>query len=660
MATTAKTEASAEDVEKGATPTRASKGWRWKVWLIAALVLVAAAPTIVCKTPLRNVVTAAALGKAPIQGQVTTGSLSVGWFAPLVVSDIEVCDRDGQVLATVAELSLTKSLLGLLLDRTDLGRLRLDRPSIALRLRDDGSNLEDVFPNLTAKASTDVGKAVEVVAEHAKQSPVAVEIEINDGEVALFDVAANREWKFQGVKLHLVRPQAGAMEMSFSAALPEVSAESHLTLAAGMTADNLNHGAATTETAGEATATFEAVGFPLESLRALVARRAPGVALAGQFDGKCEWTSAASAIAGSRTSESGSATANGSVVGDFTVTNLLLTSPQLGEDVLKLAKIELPCKLSVNGNDVAIEQLALQTDVGEMTCQGNVTLTAGNNSVGARSPADLLQSAACDVVGQLDVAKIARLLPHRARLQLDAGLESVPVNFHLGPRLRRDDGWILELAAGRVLDHVHATPGMCDAWLKFAIPVVAEVTQVDGEFSVDVAGCQLPLDKPATGQTAGTISIHSIELGPGPFVREFEPVLKTLGGLLGKADAQPLDRLSIAHDSQVEFRMVDGRVYHRGLRLQLPELTIETYGSVGLDESLAMVAEISVADKLLGSGPLGGLVKSRPLQVPISGTLKKPKLDTRELSGLGETLRDTAKGLLGDKIERELNRLFKK
>ncbi|HET6882250.1 MAG TPA: hypothetical protein VFI31_18945 [Pirellulales bacterium] len=658
MATTAKNEASAEGAEKGIAPKGSSKVRRWKAWLITALVLVAAAPTVVCKTPLRNVVMAAALGKAPLRGQVTTGSLSVGWFSPLVVSDIEVRDLDSQVLASVPELSLTKSLLDLLLDRTDLGRLRFDRPSIELRLRDDGSNLEDVFPNLAAKASIDAGKAVEVVVEQANHSPIAVEIEINDGEVALFDLAADREWKFQGVKLHLVRPPTGPMEMSFSATMPDVSAESHLELEAGLTADNSDHGRGTTETASGAMATFEAVGFPLESLRALVARRAPGVALAGEFNGKCEWTGAAKAITASTPSKWGSAAANGSIVGDFAITNFLLTSPQLGEDVLKLAKIDLPCKLSMNGNEVAIEQLALRTDVGELTCKGDITLAGDNNGTGL--PADLLQTASCDVVGQLDVAKIARLLPHRARLQLDAGLASAPVNFHLGPRLRRDGGWILELAAGRVLDHVHATPGLCDAWLKFAIPVMAEVTQVDGEFSVDLAGCRLPLDKPATGQSAGTISVHNIELGPGPFLSEFEPVLATLGGLLGKPGAQPLDRLTIAHDSQVEFRMVDGRVYHRGLRLQLPELTIETYGSVGLDESLAMVAEISLADKLLAGGPLDGLVPSRPWQVPISGTLQKPKLDMRELSGLGETLRDTAKGLLGDKVESELNRLFKK
>ena len=40
--------------------------------------------------------------------------------------------------------------------------------------------------------------------------------------------------------------------------------------------------------------------------------------------------------------------------------------------------------------------------------------------------------------------------------------------------------------------------------------------------------------------------------------------------------------------------MVQGRVYHRGLELQLPEVTVRTYGSVGVDQTLAIMAEMNV------------------------------------------------------------------
>jgi hypothetical protein len=200
---------------------------------------------------------------------------------------------------------------------------------------------------------------------------------------------------------------------------------------------------------------------------------------------------------------------------------------------------------------------------------------------------------------------------------------------------------------------------LCDAWLKFALPVVAEVTQVGGEFSVDLTGFQLPLDKPAGAQTAGTISVHNIELGPGPLVQQLRPVIEKLRGIVGGDDRQRVERLSIARESQVEFRLVAGRVYHRGLRLQFPRFSIETYGSVGLDESLAMMAEIRLPDKWLGDGPLATLLKSRPFQVPIAGTLKKPSLDLAQFRALGrQNVRETAKEILGEELQRGLNRLF--
>ena len=50
----------------------------------------------------------------------------------------------------------------------------------------------------------------------------------------------------------------------------------------------------------------------------------------------------------------------------------------------------------------------------------------------------------------------------------------------------------------------------------------------------------------------------------------------------------------IARDSVISFRMVDGRVYHRDLELVFPDITIRTYGSVGIgpsDRSLAIMAK---------------------------------------------------------------------
>ena len=48
--------------------------------------------------------------------------------------------------------------------------------------------------------------------------------------------------------------------------------------------------------------------------------------------------------------------------------------------------------------------------------------------------------------------------------------------------------------------------------------------------------------------------------------------------------------------------MADGRAAHRDLAFHLGEVVVATHGSVGLDQSLDMLADISLPGKLLGPG----------------------------------------------------------
>lgn len=622
MATTAHTERTEPQPEPQARPRRRRLFWPLVIVFTGMVVI---GPSLVCVPAFRDRILSAGLTAASVHGQAKVSSLSIGWITPLAVKDFELSDAEGQPLASLPQLVIDRSLLDLLLDRSDVGHLRLVQPVISLRLRDGGSNLEDVFADLIARAH--------------RRPNLACDVEIVDGTIALEDLAGNRSWKLEQVNLRLVRPRQGPTELSFTAAMPQTGADTQLKLQASFPPAAIATAASGEQQSGSVA--LEAAGFPLESLRAILARAAPGIALAGRLDGQVEYKGGVDAAAG-----------EGSLVGDFSVADLALAGPAFGDDVLRLSRIELPCQLSVRGKEVAIQKLAVESDVAQMTCTGSATLSA---DIGPPR----LQSAQGDIAGKIDLVQVARLLPHRIRMRPGADL-AAPVNFHIAPHLRRENGLVLELEAGRVLDHVQASPELCDAWLKFAMPVLAEVTQVAGEFSVDLQGMQVPFERPAASQTAGTISIHEFELGPGPLVQQFLPAIETLRGLMGRDEAPSFERFSLARDSQVVFRLVDGRVYHEGLRLQLPRLTIETHGSVGLDESLAMVAEITLAENLLGDGPLARALKSRPIQLPISGTLRKPKVDLAQVRGLGrQRIRETARELIGNELERGLDRLLK-
>jgi hypothetical protein len=117
--------------------------------------------------------------------------------------------------------------------------------------------------------------------------------------------------------------------------------------------------------------------------------------------------------------------------------------------------------------------------------------------------------------------------------------------------------------------------------------------------------------------------------------------------------------VGLTRESQVEFRVVDGRVYHRGLELVFPDVTVRTYGSVGFDQSLAIIAEMPVPDKWIGNNALGKALEGKIIKLPIGGTLHQPTIDQRELEKLaGNVVRDMAEDRLKNELNRQLEKLF--
>jgi hypothetical protein len=95
------------------------------------------------------------------------------------------------------------------------------------------------------------------------------------------------------------------------------------------------------------------------------------------------------------------------------------------------------------------------------------------------------------------------------------------------------------------------------------------------------------------------------------------------------------------------------------LELAFPDVTVRTYGSVGLDQSLAVMAEMPVPSKWVGTNALGQSLAGQTIRLPIGGTLHQPKIDAREVQRLaGRVVEDTAKGMLHKEIGRQLDKLF--
>jgi hypothetical protein len=218
------------------------------------------------------------------------------------------------------------------------------------------------------------------------------------------------------------------------------------------------------------------------------------------------------------------------------------------------------------------------------------------------------------------------------------------------------------LPKGPLLTNVRLSPEICAEGLRFVTPILANATVAEGRFSITLEGGRVPLVDPAAGDVGGRVAIKG-QIKPGPIAQEFVGIIKELTTILQRGklpDLRNLDGSLMSVDSSnVEFRMMNRRVYHRGLTIIVGTTPVTTQGSVGLDESLSLVAEVPLNARLLGADLSLGTLEGKSLRIPIEGTLQKPKLDRRALYDIpAQLLENAARGVLIDGVNRGLERLF--
>jgi hypothetical protein len=267
-------------------------------------------------------------------------------------------------------------------------------------------------------------------------------------------------------------------------------------------------------------------------------------------------------------------------------------------------------------------------------------------------------------------AELFGLNAGEANLQarLANGVLTAPVDLTINggriqavPRLRLGQSpLILLIDQGRVVENLQITDQMSSTWLQFVAPLFAQATRIDGRFSLNLGRAEVPLAAPETGRLAGTLHIHSARLRPGPMFDQFLFLAQQIQALiearpLAQVGTLPRSGLVEVEPQAVPFQMMDGRVYHRDLTLNVRGVRIRTTGSVGLDHSLKMVAEVPIQDEW---GRRGGLLASlggKTLKIPIRGNLGRPEFDDRVLR---QVARSVAEGAAGRLIEGGLNRAF--
>jgi hypothetical protein len=175
------------------------------------------------------------------------------------------------------------------------------------------------------------------------------------------------------------------------------------------------------------------------------------------------------------------------------------------------------------------------------------------------------------------------------------------------------------LLPGGSVEHVPITPQISQGVLSSIAPVLANSSRVAGVFTLKLGLWQLPLPEMSNGKGEGELVIHHAEMEPGPLVQ----------GLASALDLSP--GIHVPDNTVVPFRMADRRIHHHGLQFDIDNLTVRTHGSVGLDESLDLVAEVHLPDDLADRRPILKALASQTIEVPVRGTSSRPRIDMRAL-----------------------------
>jgi hypothetical protein len=223
----------------------------------------------------------------------------------------------------------------------------------------------------------------------------------------------------------------------------------------------------------------------------------------------------------------------------------------------------------------------------------------------------------------------------------------------------------LTIPPGPLLTNVRVSPEVSTAMLQYIAPVLAGATQSQGEFSVTLSGARVPLADPKRADVGGQLAVHSVRVVPGPMAKQWVELAQQIEAIAKKRDLaslgqrQPVSLLTV-QDQQVNFRVVDGRVYHQGMQFQVGDVVMRTEGSVGFDESLALVVKVPIQEKWIdGQALLVGL-RGQSLSIPISGTLRNPRMDKSAVSGLSQQLlQGAAQQAIGGELNKALDKFLK-
>ena len=200
-----------------------------------------------------------------------------------------------------------------------------------------------------------------------------------------------------------------------------------------------------------------------------------------------------------------------------------------------------------------------------------------------------------------------------------------------------------------ILEDALLEPAVAQGVLAYIAPVLADATRTSGRFSLALDGGTFPVGVPEKSTFSGRLTMHEVDLGPGPMVTG---ILAALPGRI-----QVPTSIRVADDSQISFQMEDRRMRHEGLEFGFPlpragsRLDLTSSGSVGLDDKvLDLKLALPFPADLPADRPVLATLAGKTVSIGIGGKLGEPRID------FDGSIRGVAADVIAGTIDRLLNR----
>jgi len=215
----------------------------------------------------------------------------------------------------------------------------------------------------------------------------------------------------------------------------------------------------------------------------------------------------------------------------------------------------------------------------------------------------------------------------------------------------------------KVIENVAITKQMCQGWLKYVAPILADVASVQGNLSLKIDEATIVPTDLKRQTIRGQLQVHGANVGPGPLADQLLGLVQQVRALRKGAGAsdgggQQTTWLQLP-EQQIGFDVQQGRVAHKNMQIQAGDVVINTSGSVGIDGQLELIAAVPILKDWVDKTPMLQSLAGKQIQIPIRGTIQQPKMDLSSFASIGQQLATAAlQGVARKEIDKGIGKLL--